>query len=64
MASITAMLSTLAISALLGHSVQQRPIELVHISGPGPRVLVVGCIHGDECAGLAVVAALRKVASP
>ncbi len=33
----------------------------MHISGPGPRVLVVGCIHGDECAGLAVVAALRKV---
>ena len=24
-------------------------------------MLVVGCIHGDECAGLAVVAALRRV---
>ena len=27
--------------------------------GPsGPRVLVVGCIHGDECAGLPVIRAL------
>ncbi len=46
---------------MLGYSVQHRPIVLVHIPGPGPRVLVVGCIHGNECAGLAVVAALRKV---
>lgn len=55
------MFSTLAISAVVGHSVQHRPIELFHIPGPGPRVLVVGCIHGDECAGRAVVTALRKV---
>ena len=61
MASITAMLSTLAIGTVLGYSVQHRPIELVHVAGPGPRVLVVGCIHGNECAGMAVVAALRKV---
>ena len=45
---------------VVGHSVQGRPIELVHVAGPGPRVLVVGCVHGDECAGLAVVAALRR----
>ena len=54
------MLSTLAISAVLGYSVQHRPIELFHVPGPGPRVLVVGCIHGDECAGMAVIAALRR----
>jgi protein MpaA len=60
MASITATLSTIATGAVLGYSVQHRPIELVHVAGPGPRVLVVGCIHGNECAGMAVVAALRK----
>jgi murein peptide amidase A len=60
MASITGMLSTLALSTVLGYSVQHRPIELIHVAGPGPRVLVVGCIHGNECAGMGVVAALRK----
>jgi murein peptide amidase A len=60
MASITAMLSTLAAIVVIGHSVDGRAIELVHVPGDGPRVLVVGCVHGDECAGLAVVAALRR----
>ena len=27
----------------------------------GPRVLVVGCIHGTECAGIAIVRALERV---
>jgi murein peptide amidase A len=54
------MLSTLAVAAVVGHSVERRPIELVHVAGLGPRVLVVGCIHGNECAGMAVVAALRR----
>jgi len=57
---IGAMLSTVAVSAVVGHSSAGRPIELVHVPGPGPRVLVVGCIHGDECAGMAVVRALRR----
>jgi protein MpaA len=61
MASITAMLSTLtAAAAVVGHSWQHRPIQLLHLPGPGPRVLVVGCIHGNECAGIAVVAALER----
>jgi protein MpaA len=60
MASITAMLSTLATALVVGHSVAGRPISLVHVPGPGPRVLVVGSIHGDERAGEAVVAALRR----
>ncbi len=46
---------------VLGHSDQGRPIELARVAGPGPPVLVVGCIHGNECAGVAVVAALRRV---
>jgi predicted deacylase len=60
MASITAMLSTLAAVGVVGWSVQHRPIELYHVRGPGPRVLVVGCIHGNECAGVAVVQALLR----
>ena len=44
----------------MGFSVQHRPIELVHVAGPGTRVLVVGSIHGNETAGMAVVAALRR----
>jgi protein MpaA len=59
MASITAMLSTLAAAVVVGQSVQARPIELIHVAGPGPRVLVVGCIHGNEPAGIAVVNGLR-----
>ena len=55
------MLSTLTVAVVAGHSVQHRPIRLVHIAGPGPRVLVVGCIHGNEPAGIAVVRALEHV---
>ena len=54
------MLATLAVSAVVGHSAAGRPIELVHVPGPGAPVLVVGCIHGNECAGMAVVRALRR----
>ena len=54
------MLSTLLAAAVIGWSVQHRPIELYHVRGPGPRVLVVGCIHGNECAGVAVVQALLR----
>lgn len=54
------MLSTLAVALVVGHSVGDRPIELIRVPGPGPRVLVVGCIHGNECAGMAVVRALRR----
>ena len=54
------MLSTLTAALVIGHSVQHRPIALVHIAGDGPRVLVVGCIHGNEPAGIAVVRALER----
>jgi protein MpaA len=59
MASITAMLTTLATAAVIGHSVQHRPITVVHVAGSGPRILVVGCIHGNEQAGIAIVRALE-----
>jgi protein MpaA len=49
----------------LGRSVQGRPIDVVRIGDPAaPRkVLVVGCIHGDEAAGRAIVDVLRARAS-
>ena len=57
MASITATLLTLVV---IGHSVAGRPIQAVHVGGHGPTVLVVGCIHGNECAALPIVAQLEK----
>jgi murein peptide amidase A len=62
MAAITDMLLTLVVAAaVIGHSVDGRSIEVVHRPGSGPRVLVVGCIHGNECAGTAVVDVLRRL---
>jgi protein MpaA len=48
---------------VLGHSVQGRPIEAIEIGNPAsPRkALVVGCIHGNECAGIAVVTRLAAL---
>jgi protein MpaA len=47
---------------LLGRSEEGRPIVAVRVGDPhGTRVLVVGCIHGTECAGLAVARALERV---
>ena len=45
---------------VIGHSVQGRPIRAFELRG-GPRVvLVVGCIHGDETAGISVVRLLER----
>jgi protein MpaA len=46
---------------LLGESLQGRPIRVFHRGDPEQiRVLVVGCIHGDECAGIRVARRLRN----
>ena len=55
--------------SLSGHSVQGRPIRALELGfGSGSRgsrrVLVVGCIHGDECAGTAVVRRLEQLPPP
>jgi protein MpaA len=47
----------------LGRSYEGRPIEVVHVAGEGPRVLVVGCIHGDECEGIEVTKLLERSAA-
>ena len=45
---------------LLGGSVDGRPIRVFHRGDPDEvRVLVVGCIHGDECAGVRIADRLR-----
>lgn len=47
---------------MLGRSAEGRPIHVTRIGDPAAplRVLVVGSIHGDEPAGKAVVAELRR----
>ena len=46
---------------LLGASVDGRPIRVFERGDPDDvRVLVVGCIHGDECAGVRIVDRLRR----
>jgi protein MpaA len=47
---------------VLGRSEEGRPIVAVRVGDSGgKRVLVVGCIHGTECAGIAVARALERV---
>jgi murein peptide amidase A len=50
----------------LGDSVQGREIVAVEVAGARPRtaVLVVGCIHGNEPAGIAIARALTRVRPP
>ncbi len=45
-----------------GRSALGRPIDAIEVGDPfSPRrTLVVGCIHGNECAGLAITRALLK----
>src|SRR5438093_1301469 len=51
---------------VIGTSVQGRPIVAWTFgSDRAPRkVLVVGCIHGNECAGLSIVSALMHTRVP
>ena len=47
---------------LLGRSYDGRPIFAVRSGNPqGPRVLVFGCIHGAECAGIPIARALERI---
>ena len=46
-------------SVVIGHSVRGRPIRAVELGDPArPATLIVGCIHGNECAGQAIVSYL------
>jgi len=47
---------------MLGRSERGRPIVAIRTGNPrGVRVLVVGCIHGTECAGIPIARALARV---
>jgi murein peptide amidase A len=50
----------------VGHSVQGRPIPAVEHAGANARtaVLVVGAVHGNEPAGIAVASALEHATPP
>jgi protein MpaA len=51
---------------LIGRTVQGRPILVYRVGDPAApaRVLVVGCIHGDECAAFPVIARLIRQRPP
>jgi protein MpaA len=50
---------------VIGHSVDGRPISAIERGTPGGTVaLVIGCIHGDEDAGVEVVDALLSAPVP
>jgi protein MpaA len=53
-----------AARSVVGHSVRGRPIVAVHRGAPNAalKVLVVGCIHGDETTGIPI--ARRLIAAP
>ncbi|MDX6413549.1 MAG: murein peptide amidase [Gaiellaceae bacterium] len=53
-------------TTIAGQSIDQRPIELIERGDPdSPRkLLVVGCIHGDEPAGIAVTERLESTPLP
>jgi murein peptide amidase A len=50
----------------LGHSVQGRPIIAIELGSPraARTVLVFGCIHGDECAGITIAKRLAQARAP
>jgi protein MpaA len=50
----------------LARSVEGRPLRLVRRGDPHApfRILVVGCVHGDECAGIRVARRLERARLP
>ena len=48
---------------VVGRSLQGRPIAAYELGDPNSarKVLVVGCIHGNECAGIAILDRLRRL---
>jgi penicillin-insensitive murein endopeptidase/succinylglutamate desuccinylase/aspartoacylase family protein len=49
---------------ITGRTEEGRPLRAFELGFPGPKVLVVGCIHGNECAGAAVVRRLERLSPP
>ena len=57
-------LAAAAASLLFGHSGQDRPLRAERVGEGSVKVLVVGSIHGNETAGHAVIARLRRSTPP
>jgi protein MpaA len=57
---------TLSRHEVLGHSRDGRAIRVVELGDPDEarKVLVVGCIHGNEPAGIPIAQALEKTTAP
>jgi protein MpaA len=59
------LLAALAFVHPLGRSWDGRPIRAIEVGNPhGTRVLVVGCIHGNEQGGIPIALALERAAPP
>lgn len=63
---LAAPVAAARISILIGRSVEGRPIRAVAVGDPTSaiRILVVGCIHGDEAAGISVTRRLGATPPP
>jgi protein MpaA len=63
LAVIALALAATAAPHVLGHSGQGRPVVAYELGDPAAarKVLVVGCLHGNECAGIAVLDRLRRL---
>jgi murein peptide amidase A len=60
--ALALLASVIPTHSRLGHSYGGRPIDAVRVgNAAGPPILVFGCIHGTECAGMAIVRALEHV---
>ena len=60
--ALAATLSQAPQATLLGRSLRGRPITAVEVGDPaGKRVLVVGSVHGNEPAGIAVARRLEQL---
>ena len=48
---------------VIGHSVQGRPLRAYEVGDPRSpdKVLVVGCVHGNEAAGLPIASLLQRL---
>jgi len=60
--TVTAFVLSASRDLVLGHSVRGRAVRAFEVGDPSsPRkLLVVGCIHGDEPAGIAIATALAR----
>lgn len=61
--AVAVALVAVATPHLLGSSVDGRRIVAHELGDPAAarKVLVVGCLHGNECAGIAVLDRLRRL---